>query len=228
MIIHQNENVIAIAVPASSNRKTGESVQIWILDARMHPAESRASGADASNQCEGCPFASGRGCYVNLNPVNSIWRAYQRGSYGQLAMGSPEWHKFFSGKFVRFGAYGNPSLLPLAMVENISNLARKTTGYFHDWHLMPPALAKAYGRYLMASVENNNVEYARNLGLRVYRVAPSAPKESGFIECLAETRGITCAECGLCNGNFTNGKRPSIWIRPHGFQKRKAEAQSLA
>ena len=171
MIIHETQDIVAIATRNSTNRKTGKSVQIWILDATMHPVESRRSGHDADNQCNGCPFSSNNGCYVNANPLGAIWRAYQRGSYEYLQMGTREWHYFFSVPFVRFGAYGNPSHLPVEMIDSISRLAKRITGYFHDWHEMPAPLAKAYGRYFMASCEPTNVEYAKNLGLRTFTIS---------------------------------------------------------
>ena len=65
-IIHETNDIVVIATINSKNRKTGKSVQIWIMDARMHPTESR-KGPDADNQCNGCEFASKQGCYVNDN-----------------------------------------------------------------------------------------------------------------------------------------------------------------
>ena len=220
-IIHQTSDIIAIATRNSSNRKTGKSVQIWIMDARMHPSESRNTGADADNQCNGCEFASRNGCYVNDNPLGAIWRAYQRGSYEFLHMGTREWYDFFSVPYVRFGAYGNPSHLPLEMIYDISKLAKRITGYFHDWHQMPATLAKAYGRYFMASTNEKNVEYAKNLGLRTFTVSDSAIVND--IECLADAKGLTCSECGLCDGNNRRSNLPSVWINPHGYQVRKAK-----
>lgn len=229
-IIHQTEKVVVIATKNSTNRKTGESVQIWILDSRMHPVESRRTGEDAQNQCQGCAFASGNGCYVNANPLSSIWRAWKRGSYSPLIMGSPEWNQFFSTEFVRFGAYGNPSLLPLPMVKDIASRARKITGYFHDWHMMPKETAQAYGEFFMASCEVGNYQKAQSLGLRTFSVVPSAFPAAG-IECLADAKGLTCRQCGLCDGNrrtTTRGKAlPNVFITVHGYQKQKAIAASL-
>lgn len=225
MIIHQTASIVAVATRNSDNPKTGNMVQIWILDARMHPAESRATGADSQNQCEGCPLASNNGCYVGINPLGAIWRKLQRGGYETLEMGSPEWDAFFRGSDVRFGAYGNPSALPLEMVADIVRLARRHTGYFHDWALMAPVLAKSYGRFFMASAEPSTREFAENLGLRTFTVSASRPE--GSIECLSDTKGLTCSECGLCDGTARSRSRskplPSVWIRPHGYQATKAD-----
>jgi len=219
-IIHETSDIVVIATRASKNIKTGKSIQIWIMDARMHPTESR-KGADAHNQCNGCEFASKQGCYVNDNPLGAIWRAYKRGSYEYLHMGTREWHDFFSVPYVRFGAYGNPSHLPLEMIHSITSLARRITGYFHDWHQMPVDLAKSYGRYFMASTNTHNVEFAKNLGLRTFTVSEKPLVND--IECLADSKGLTCGECGLCDGNNRRSSLPSIWINPHGYQLKKAK-----
>ena len=228
-IIHQTESVVVIATAKSTNRKTGKSVQLWIIDATMHPVESRRTGHDAQNQCQGCAFASGNGCYVSPNPLGSIYRAWKRGSYSPLIMGSPEWNEFFSTEFVRFGAYGNPSLIPLPMVADIASRARKITGYFHDWHMMTPEDAKAYGEFFMASTEVDNFTHAQSLGLRTFSVVPSAFPAAG-IECLADAKGMTCKQCGLCDGNRRTASRskplPHIFITAHGYQTAKAKLAS--
>lgn len=225
MIIHETDRIVAIATSGSANRKTGPGIQIWILDARMHPSDSRKSGADASNQCKGCPLASYGGCYVIDMPLASIWAKYQAGQYQRLELGSPEWTEFFSGQFVRFGAYGNPSMLPIGMVRSIAKLARRATGYFHDWHLMAPSRARAYGQHLMASAHPTgpaSYRKAKRLGLRAFTTGGAADDAFG-IECLADSRGITCSDCGLCDGTSRRGgKLPDIWIRPHGYQTGKA------
>ena len=229
-LIHQTESVVVIATANSTNRKTGESVQLWILDATMHPVESRRTGHDAENQCTGCPLASGNGCYVNTNPLGAIWRKFQRGGYPPLLMGSPEWNKFFSVDFVRFGAYGTPSLIPLDMVKDIASKAKKITGYFHDWHLLPVETAKAYGQYFMASCEPDNYGKAQSLGLRTFTVVSDALPSAG-IECLAESKGMTCKQCGLCDGNRRSASRskplPHIFIKAHGYQLAKAKAMTM-
>ena len=227
-LIHQTEDIFIIAQGGSTNRKTGNMVQIWILDNRMHPVESRRGGFDASNQCQGCPLASGNGCYVNTNPLSAIYRKHKGDNpYPLLEMGTPEWASFFEGQAVRFGAYGNPSLIPLSMVESIAGFARKWTGYFHDWDVMEAELAKAYGKYFMASCESTNWAEAHRMGLRTFTTVPAdthGTKDIGM-ECLADAKGMTCVECGLCDGtNRRQGKLPHVWIKVHGYQTKKASA----
>jgi hypothetical protein len=228
-ILWEDWNIVAIATTGSLNSKTGDMVQIWFLDRNLHPVENIQIGKDASLQCKGCPFASGNGCYVAPMPLMAIWNKYQRNDYPHLAFGSLEWGAFWKGKAVRFGAYGNPSLLPLAIVESIAKLARKHTGYFHDWQSMSAEEAKAYGRFFMASAEPWNIAKAHKLGLRTFSVlTEGAEPPQGSLECLADSKGLTCTECGLCDGTERSDRRgvplPSIWIKAHGYKTAKATA----
>jgi hypothetical protein len=227
-IIHETAETVAIATAESNNIKTGPMIQIWIMARTVHPVESRRTGHDATLQCQGCPYASNRGCYVSPLPLMALWRAYKKGSYSHLQMGSPEWNTFFRGASVRFGAYGNPSMLPLPLVSDIVDRAYNHTGYMHDWNIMPVSLAKAYGRFFMASCEPRNVAFAQNLGLRTFTVVSEAPTEKLGIECLADKSGLQCIDCGLCDGTARSATRsrslPSIWIRAHGYQTKKAVA----
>ncbi len=221
MIIYENKTIVVVATFGSSNRKTGNMVQIWILEKNKSPVESIKTGTDAKTVCRGCPFASGNGCYVNVGQAPlSIWRAFKRGNYEKV-----DCWDVFSGKAIRFGAYGNPSLIPLAIVERITTRAEKWTGYFHDWKEMPYWKRIAYGRYFMASTETENSrQLAMEYNLRYFHVSPNKPIDS--LECLADTLGISCADCGLCDGNNKENAK-SIWINPHGSKKRKASEMAM-
>lgn len=226
-IIHESRDLVAIATTDTDNAKTGNMIQVWIMSKLVHPVESRRTGHDSTLQCQGCPYASNQGCYVSPLALMAIWRAYKSGSYSYLQLGSPEWNAFFDGASVRLGAYGNPSMLPLAMLDDITSRASMHTGYFHDWNIMPVELAKSYGRFLMASCEPSNVSYAQNLGLRTFTVVSETPSDRSVgIECLADSKGLQCADCGLCDGTARSAKRskslPSVWIKAHGYQVKKA------
>ena len=149
--------------------------------------------------------------------VACIGRAYKRGLYPTLPV--KRYGEVFKDRKVRFGAYGNPSHLPLAKVKLIANLSDGWTGYFHDWQSMPRAKAEAYGRFFMASTETEESRCkAENKGLRYFHVSPEQPANT--IECLNVTHGIDCLDCLMCNGNQTGAK--SIVIPPHGAGKAKA------
>lgn len=225
MIIYESQDVVAIATLKTSNRKTGNMIQIWILDPNVNPVELVKSGKDAETICKGCPFASGNGCYVNVGQAPlSVWKAYKRGAYKRLH--PKNYDAVFSGRSVRFGAYGNPSNIPLSIVKAIASACDGWTGYFHDWKEMTAEKARAYGQYFMASTETEDSRrLADSLGMRYFHVSPNKPSDA--IECLSDTKGIACADCKLCSG-LSKSRIKSVWINPHGSKKKKAISASLA
>jgi hypothetical protein len=213
---------VAVATMKTSNEKTGNMVQIWFLLRDVNPVEAVQTGLDASTICSGCPFASGNGCYVNVGQApQSVWRAYHRGRYPLLAL--TQYQQVFAGRKIRFGAYGNPSLLPLDIVRDIARASAGWTGYYHDWRENPQAAE--YAQYFMASTETESSRaQAENLGYRYFHASPTRPE--GARECLAETHALKCAECGLCAGLAKINQRP-IWINPHGSGVAKATAVAI-
>ena len=224
---------VAIATLETSNRKTGDMVQVWFVLRDIHPVQAVQEGLDFATVCRDCPFASGKGCYVNVGQAPlAVWKAFHRGRYPFLAPG--DYGRVFGNRRVRFGAYGNPTLLPLPLVDRIARISDGWTGYFHDWKSNPQAAE--YGRFFMASTETeSSLRQAITAGFRVFHVSPEKP--AGAIECLSDAKGLTCAECRLCNGRFNSAgaafrpvsqrHRPSIWINPHGARSAKAAAVAI-
>ena len=217
------EPYVVIATLKTDNRKTGNMVQIWFLLEGINPVEAVTRGIDAETVCRGCPFAAGNGCYVNVGQAPlGIWKAFHRGSYPELFPAG--YAGVFSGRKIRFGAYGNPSLMPLSMVKAIAKESAGWTGYFHDWRENP--LASGYAAYFMASTETESSHrLASALGFRTFHVSPEKP--DGMMECLSDSKGLQCADCKLCAG-LSKGKQPSIWINPHGAKKKRAIKAAMA
>lgn len=213
----------AIVTLKTDNRKTGDMSQIWFVLEDVHPVKAVASGIDAQTICKGCPFASGNGCYVNVGQAPlAVWKGFHRGIYPELH--PYQYEEIFNGRKVRFGAYGNPTLLPIAKVKAIAEASKGWTGYFHDWRENP--LAHAYSAYFMASTETEDSrKLAQAVGFRVFHVSPTKPVDA--IECLSDSKGLTCARCRLCAG-LSKGKQPSVWINPHGAKKGRAISAAMA
>jgi len=211
------ESYLIIATMQSNNSKTGDMIQICILLEDTDPVAGVLSGLDAQTICQGCPFASGEGCYVNVgqSPL-SIWRAYHRGNVPYLRAKDYTFH--FAGRKVRFGSYGNPTLIPLRIVQRISSICDGWTGYFHNWRELGKKQARIWNRFFMASTETTeSLQKAKKWGLRVFHASPVKP--DGLLECVADSHGIECKDCLLCEGG-KNAK--DIWINPHGSKKNKA------
>jgi hypothetical protein len=201
----------------TTNRKTGPMIQLWFLLEDENPVEVLMTGKDSETICQGCPFASGQGCYVNVGQAPlAVWKSYKNGNYPEL---HPKDYSIFNDHTVRFGAYGNPTLLPISKVKAIAKASKGWTGYFHNWLTMAPAKRKAYNKYFMASTETkDSFSIAKSLKLKVFHASDVKP--DGTIECLADSHGKTCEQCLFCQG--TNKKGKSVWINPHGSTLNRA------
>jgi len=64
---------------------------------------------------------------------------------------------------------------------------------------------------------------AHAAGWRTFRVTPwnALDLQRGEIECPADSRGVQCIDCGLCDGSRVGDKRKSIAIKAHGARARK-------
>lgn len=124
----------------------------------------------------------------------------------------------FCGRRVRFGAYGEPVLIPLNILSAISAVAEGHTGYTHQWR---KAEYQGYSAFLMASCDNAaDYTLARSMEWRTFRVrAEYQPLLGGEIMCPASPEGghkSKCEKCLLCNGSRQNDGRKSIVIIVHG------------
>lgn len=198
----------------STNPKTGPTVQIWSLVRNTHPVEAARTGADRA-VCFSCPLrpAKSGGCYVKKNqaPAN-VWKSYCLGKYPHIA----DRYHLFAGRVVRFGAYGEPTLLPIPTVSAIAAVTAHWLGYTHQWRR--PAFA-AYKKFFMASCKGREeAKEAQALGWRTFTIIPedAAPLRAEIL-CPNETKGTQCITCGLCNG--ATSRRRSIVIHPHGIHK---------
>ena len=215
-ILHEDGERVVIAVGfkrPSSNRKTGKMIQVYILVKGTHPVLAKQQGLDFA-VCGNCAIRNA--CYVQLGKGPAmVWKTYRAGKYPRLTD-----YSVFAGRMVRWGAYGDPAFIPLEIVRQISSVAAGWTGYTHQWR---NPLFAAYRAYLMASVETiEGMEQAQLHGWRTFRVAAVGMLRNLDIQreiiCANTIRGVTCADCGLCNGTATRAK--SIVIEAHGAGKR--------
>lgn len=210
---------VVVMTMFADNRKTGDMPQIWILCENEHPLEAKALGHHVA-VCGDCPVT--KLCYVNLaKRPRSVYEAYQAGHYSQ----DPHaYDNIVRVNGVRFGAYGDPVLIPLPLVEHLAALdqgSKHWTGYTHQWQR---AEYQEYRRYFMASVHTRaELELAWRMGWRTFRVgrADELPV-LGETHCPAQTQtNKQCIDCFACNGNDRDISQPaarSIFALPHGLQ----------
>ena len=216
--------LVVIVTWESSNKKTGNMAQTWILREDVAPLEAIESGADASI-CGECPHrkrqhADGswrRTCYVNVGQApRGVWASYRAGNYPTLS--PAEAGERLAGRGVRLGAYGDPGMVPLEVWSALTEHARVRTGYTHQWR----DLGDVWASMVMASADSvSDRREARERGWRSFYVAPvGEPVAEGSVLCLSEARGTSCLDCGACGG--TRGAdyvAVDIFINAHGGSK---------
>ena len=203
----------------ADNTKTGDMPQIWILAEHASPLEAKALGYHVS-VCGDCPII--KLCYVNLaKRPRSVYEGYKAGAY------TDDPHAYDAVvrvNGVRFGAYGDPVLIPIELVEHLAQLCgpgRKFTGYTHQWRRLE---YQPYRAYFMASVHTPaERELAWSMGWRTFYVGQADEQPSpGEIHCPAQLDPNTqCIDCFACNGNARGLEQPaahSIFALPHGLQ----------
>jgi hypothetical protein len=207
--------IVVILTLNSANRKTGDMAQVWILREDINPIEADKTGADVS-VCGSCPHrrnpaTNKRSCYVNLGQAPlAVWKAYKAGKYGRLSDLNPE---HIQGRGIRWGAYGDPSLISPTLFHTINEHAKSWTGYTHQWR---EPWAQPFKGYFMASCDGmRDYLEASAHGWKCFSVAPVGQQGSGKL-CPATVEGskAQCLTCSLCSGDKTD-----IWVEAHGTGK---------
>jgi hypothetical protein len=218
------DNVFVVRKGKTTNAKISDgshlvqtytfSVKQWELATTQKGFGIKAFFALDQANCLDCPFSMSNGnggCYTHkfqqyvgfvsllrsikredLSPFNDL-------KFKQLVQMSMR-------SYVRFGTYGEPSLIDKNVVAAMVAVAKTWTGYTHQW---AKPWAQKYGDYFMASVHNQaEAEQAKSKSYRSFiasndnsedAVSCPASKEAGFKS--------NCASCGLCSGMTGKGKK---------------------
>lgn len=216
--------VALVVVGATSNRKTGDMVQTYIIpDVGLSPQQAAREGRDAG-VCGGDVNGGGCGhrpvnggtCYVKLfHGPRSVWAAMQRGRYAHSLDAAAT---LCQGRMVRLGTYGDPAAVPLHVWNTLTQGASGWTGYTHQWRTCDAALML----FCMASVDSEEeATQARNAGWRYFRVrAAAAPVLQREMVCPASHEAgkrLDCAACGSCKGTQPERRSAaSVVIVAHG------------
>lgn len=169
--------IAVIMTVGSGNVKTGDVHQVWIIRSDMRPDKACQTGADRA-VCGDCPARPGAEpdplsdigkCYVQVGrEVLSVYKAYKNESYPRYSSDPEFYDALLKGGLIRWGAYGEPVLIPIEIVEHLSRLSDGVLGYTHAWR---QDFAQPYQAYFMASL-NKAEEYdeAISMGWRSFRV----------------------------------------------------------
>lgn len=206
--------IVVIATLSTSNVKTGDMVQTWIIRSDLSPLDASKEGKDDSI-CGRCPHRRNLGgaCYVTLHQApRSIYAAYKKGSYPKFNIN--EHANLLKGRSIRLGAYGDPAAVSWLVWDYVKRLAKNVTGYTHQ--IKHPNFNKKIANYCMISADTEKqAQKIHKEGYKTFRVkTESQPLLENEIECLADSKGLTCLECGLCDGSKAN-----VVINVHGQLK---------
>ena len=222
--------IVVLAQSNSTNRKTGDMVQTYILRADIDPISASRTGQDRSicGDCihRGKPSdkatgqAIDRTCYVTLahGPLGK-YKAFKRGAYPD-AFGHDKIRAIGLGRMVRLGTYGDPAAVPNYIWESLMSACQGWTAYTHGAINPMP-------QHIMTSADSaTQAQAAWDRGERTFRVIKSLDqviKGKEVICPASEEAGkrATCDTCKLCAGASVRGK--SVAIVAHGTAKRKAK-----
>ena len=208
--------IVAVMTMASANRKTGNMAQVWILCEDGDPVDNVQDGGDVAI-CGNCPHRKNalgvRTCYVNPGQAPlSVYRAYKRGIYPDLASCYNEVASLLHSRTIRWGAYGDPALLPSVLVMDLSSHAMGHTGYTHQWRTLPPGDER---RHLFQASCDSLLDHleAKALGWKTFTVASVDAEVTHAKQCPATVEGsqAQCSTFLLFNGNRTD-----ICVHAHG------------
>lgn len=171
--------------------------------------------------CFDCPFSQNRGCYTAkaqqyagfLSSLRSIGKKRKWQDIPEYSDSiARQIVNMAKSRYVRFGTYGEPSLIPLPLMAEMCDVAKSWTGYTHQYMRKPE-----YAPYLMASLHSDRqMTYAERLGFRAF-IASKERLGKPFVNCPASNEAgfkSTCSACGLCSGTSGKGTK-SVWILEH-------------
>lgn len=180
--------------------------------------------------CMNCPFSKSQGysggakCYTHKHPqlrafhsiLKSLVREYPTFESIPEVDGEnvpAELLKAVQGKYVRFGTYGEPVVIPFKWVSEICRVAKNWTSYTHQW--ANPDYQDFKG-YFMASVHNpEQAEIASAMGWRYFETFEKGQTPSAAsILCPADGKKVSCQTCGLCSGTIGKNAK-SVNIKLH-------------
>lgn len=196
----------------SSNIKTGDQIQSWILPQNILPSAAVMTGEDKGT-CGNCPLRRSV-CYVQTSTLNNIWHKYRRGGYLPL---DQKMLRRINRKHqqIRITAYGEATAIPIEAWQSLFDATSSNTGFTHQWRNCD----QRWQQFLMASIETpQDLAEAQGMGWRTFRPLMSEadllPTERLCSNYLDED--ITCEDCGLCSG--TSGKGDTNIANPvHGL-----------
>lgn len=219
---YDGKSPIACIAVESRNKKTGKSLQTFIIRTDIDPLEASRMGTDDAicGDCNlrGLPTYSESGtakqrpCYVTLiHAPYTIFKQMQKNAYPEISGHDAIAELGSRYQLVRCGAYGDPSMIPPYIHESLVSRT-KHTAYSHQ------TSEKTYFNadlYMRSADTLKQAKKAWNIGERTFRIVKNLSEivKGKEIACPASDT-VTCLDCKLCGGASVKAK--SIAIVAHG------------
>lgn len=218
-------NVFVVRKGKTSNKKITKGNQLvqtytfshkqWLLATTSKGFGMKKFFELDSTNCLDCPFSgnSGNGgCYTHkFNQYVGFLSMLRSISASELTPLTADkvgrCIEMSEGTYVRFGTYGEPSLIPFGLVNEMALVASSYTGYTHQWQ---KDWAAPYGaRFMASSHTQDDADYAKQLGFRSFIATDNGDTVNG-VQCPASKEAnykSNCASCGLCSGSLGKGRK---------------------
>lgn len=225
--------IVVVAIVKSSNAKTSDMIQTYVLRSDIDPLTASKTGLDYAI-CGNCTHrgkptadpkkkqAIERSCYVTLyhGPL-VVYKGYKRGIYPSAT--SQEIKRLGADRMVRLGTYGDPLACPESVWGDLLSESIGHTGYSHQYGLVQGD----YSKVMISADSKDDAQEHHASKRRTFRVIPvttwvdqgkSALLKTEILCPASEEMGkvTTCDKCKLCAGG-TVGK--SIAIVSHGTSR---------
>ncbi len=176
-----------------------------------------------------CPLF-GNGCYAENrmgrpSPFDTAERGTIIDDYGPLVallerVGEATVRFNVSGDYLN--DEGEPDM---AYIEATNHARGDVLSYTHAWRKLNPLWFEPHARPNASCDSLVDVAQARDAGWSTVIVDPGLDYGDmpGFVDCLFETKGLQCVDCGLC----AKGRKSTVVFNVHGTRRRKA-ADALA
>ena len=218
--VYDGKPIVVIATNNTSNDKTGDMWQTWIMRSDIEPHIAVKTGDDYS-VCGECPLRPlnykknglPKPCYVRVFQAPlSVYRKYKRGGYKTIDLS--EFRKMLQGGALRQGSYGDPSTVPFEVWQSIGVGSGEFnhTGYTHGYLL--PNFDTRNLDINMISLDPVTEQLPSLPVGRTFRAIESVDQlRTGEVLCPAskeQNYKTQCAKCGLCKGLALKAKNIAI------------------
>ncbi len=211
--------IIVVAIWASTNRKTGDMLQTYIMRSDIDPLTANKYGEDYSI-CGNCSLkgtptldptkkqADKRPCYVVLGQGPTVvWNGLQRGIYPDYT-NRQQRRALGRGRMVRIGTYGDGAAAPRFVWDDLLFEAEGHNAYSHNGG--DPRI------YMQSADTLPQAQAAWSSGFRTFRVVhDTSHLQPNEILC-PSSRGVQCVDCRLCGGSQVKAKSIAIVVHGNG------------